>query len=161
MRTTTVHRVKHCEFDGTAFKPTRLLAINMPTLAARLNEQRKWRDPTTTLVGSDQNGQWRTAQAKEYPPRMSRGLANSMLDAVSSPPIAFPCDDLHSFLEETDIYSPKLSQEEVQDFGADFVDNPLPVGYLTLEWSPPFDMLERANRRFVQTTASPPLLTAI
>ena len=65
--TTRVHRVKHCEFAGTAFKPTRLFAINMPTLCTRLNDQRKWRDPTTTLVGSDPTGQWRTAQAKAYP----------------------------------------------------------------------------------------------
>ena len=78
-----------------------------------------------------------------------------MLDAASEPPIAFHRDDLHAFLEETEIYSPKLCQDELQDFGADFVDNPLPVGFLTLDWSPPFDMLELANLRLAPGAPAP------
>ena len=117
-------------------KPTRLFAINMPTLAICLLEQKQWRAPSTTLVGNDQFGQWRIAQAKEYPPRLSRGLANAMLDTASALPLAFRYDDLHSFLEAIEVFSPRLGQEDAMAFGADFVDNPLPIGHLTLDWSP-------------------------
>eukprot|EP00435_Cladocopium_sp_Y103_P043583 s2459_g12.t1 len=68
-------------------KPTSLFVINAPTMAASL---RKWQ-VTTTLpkgvsIGVDDSGNWSTSKLKEYPPAMSGGLAEGILQAIQSLP---------------------------------------------------------------------------
>ena len=48
-----------------------------------------------------------------------------------------------------------MGQEDITEFGADFVDNPLPIGHLTLDWPPPFEMLEQANVRWAAPWQGP------
>ena len=58
----------------------------MRTLHRRLQEQIYWVEPTFTLIGKDEIGAWKTARAKEYPKRMSCGIANARMDeAVRHP----------------------------------------------------------------------------
>ena len=130
--------MKHAQFGGPAYKPTRLFAIHMPTLTSRLREQELWVTPTAHLIGRDEAGAWNTAQAKEYPKRMSRALAESMLDAAISPPNSYHTCDLDECLRSLEPYRPQLPEKGSGiEYGADFVDNPLPVQHVTMTWTPP------------------------
>ena len=57
-------------------KPTRLLALNLPLLRARLREHQITSElPKRSAIGKSEDGQWRTSPLKEYPPAMNRALA--------------------------------------------------------------------------------------
>jgi len=57
-------------------KPTRLLALNLPLLRARLREHQVTSElPKRSAIGKTAEGVWRTAPLKEYPPSMNRALA--------------------------------------------------------------------------------------
>lgn len=57
-------------------KPTTLLTANMPTLDSRLTElQSQPSTPWTTLRGKNEQGQYNTTKAKEYPGAMCKAIA--------------------------------------------------------------------------------------
>ena len=57
-------------------KPTRLLALNLPLLRARLREHHITSELLKrSAIGKTAEGVWRTAPLKEYPPSMNRALA--------------------------------------------------------------------------------------
>lgn len=57
-------------------KPTRLLTLNLPGLQGLLREHQVTTDlPRRSAIGKAEDGTWRTAPLKEYPPAMNRALA--------------------------------------------------------------------------------------
>lgn len=57
-------------------KPTRLLVLNLPELRSTLRSHHLSKDPPKrSSIGRQQDGTWKTAYLKEYPPAMSRALA--------------------------------------------------------------------------------------
>jgi ribonuclease HI len=59
-------------------KPTRLLALNLPTLRAQLREHQISKElPKRSAIGKGSDGSWKTSPLKEYPPAMNRALAFS------------------------------------------------------------------------------------
>ena len=122
--------------------------MHMPGLAWLLPAHERWRVATRALVGTDADGNWNTAQAKEYPFGMSCLLANAMLHAAISAPIAYPEDpatDPHCY----QLFSPQLANGQAQDFGQDYVDNPLPVHHVNAEWMCATHVSSLASRVFV------------
>ena len=61
-------------------KPTRFLTGHLPGFAQSIYSQYdpKWR-PTEWLGGQDASGRWRTAQGKEYPPKLCRIIADNYI----------------------------------------------------------------------------------
>ena len=89
-----------------------------------------------------------TAQAKEYPFRMSCALANGMLDAARFCPVCFHDADFETFWSEIEQFRPRLESTPEQGFGADFVDALQPVDNLSLAWHPPLATAEYTQARF-------------
>lgn len=59
-------------------KPTRLLTLNLPSLRGILRAHQVTTDlPRRSAIGKAEDGSWRTAPLKEYPPAMNRALATS------------------------------------------------------------------------------------
>ena len=84
-------RVRQGPLGQPSAKPTHLMALRLPTLAQRLQDEAdpQWR-PAMVAVGQDERGEWRTAALKEYPPRMCRGIAWAVRDALRSAEEAGP-----------------------------------------------------------------------
>ena len=78
------HRVRHCNLGGKAVKPTRLFAIRFLSLARQLAKWIYPVIPSHTLIGKNPDGSWRTAQAKDYPRRLSSALAFAVIDAATA-----------------------------------------------------------------------------
>ena len=133
---TRIFRVHHNDYGGTASKPTRLMAVRLPTLSRRLNQCLQRVPATLQLRGRDQFGNWRTSHAKEYPLRLSRALGHSMVDACRSFPLHNHAADFSSVLESLRVYMPQVSNEAVH-FGADFVDAIPPVHRFSAQWPDP------------------------
>ena len=77
-------------FGAPSPKPTTLLVLGMPLLELQLNACRVARElPAGSSVGRDQNGQFRTAPLKEYPPSMCRAMAQALVLEF----ISMDCDD--------------------------------------------------------------------
>eukprot|EP00435_Cladocopium_sp_Y103_P006178 s5056_g2.t1 len=68
-------------------KPTELLALNLPGIMSTLH---KWRVrcylPKNFALGKNQQGEWRTAVLKGYPPAMCGALADSVYGALCDLP---------------------------------------------------------------------------
>ena len=99
-------------------------------LAHHLTVWKKRRRPTTVLHGRNSDGQWKTAQAKEHPRRLSAAIAHAMLDAATTPIISRSEKYVESQLESLSRFQPILDRHATseQQFGTDFVDSPDPVG---------------------------------
>ena len=147
--TTVIHRVKHCQFAGKAFKPTRIISIHMKQMQKCLDRQEKWVEPTMVLSGQDSTGQWKTAQAKEYPYRLSCALANGIIDAALTHSIMFQDKAQNSAQAQMHAFCPQRTEYE-HEFGQDYVDNILPVHHLTAKWHSPEDMLDLAQVTFAK-----------
>ena len=64
-------------------KPTRLLAVNVPSLMTELRQHHVTPDlPRRAAIGTNAEGQWKTMVLKEYPPAMCRALAASMVQSL-------------------------------------------------------------------------------
>ncbi|CAL1139932.1 unnamed protein product [Cladocopium goreaui] len=58
-------------------KPTRLLALNLPDLQTHLRRHHVTPElPKRSAIGRSEDGSWRTAPLKEYPPAMNRALSH-------------------------------------------------------------------------------------
>eukprot|EP00438_Fugacium_kawagutii_P012983 Skav230934 [mRNA] locus=scaffold2774:74414:79357:- [translate_table: standard] len=81
-------------------KPTSLLAIRMPTLAARVQE---WalttKSPSTVSIGLDSQGRFLTAPLKEYPPAFCKAIAQGLCDTLLQLPAHPDCTVPASFKE--------------------------------------------------------------
>lgn len=84
-----LHRFDQSVHGQVSQKPTNLLALRAPTLANYLySYQLHDTAPLpviAALTGKDAKGQWKTAQAKEYPPSLCKALALTIHDIVSTP----------------------------------------------------------------------------
>lgn len=74
------HEIGQWRFGATSVKPTGLLALRLPYF---LRDLYKHADdaavrPKTHAIGVDERGQFRTSSHKEYPPRLSAGIANAI-----------------------------------------------------------------------------------
>ena len=80
MQTTPV-RVDQWRYGAATVKPTVIRAMN--STVGRYELHRHYVQglvkPTAKLGGRDQEGQWKTAAAKEYPAAMRRALAFSVI----------------------------------------------------------------------------------
>lgn len=81
------HRIEQWRFGAVGVKPTTLRAIHLgpPALVAGVLHDQS--DPLairphTSLCGRDQDGSFRTAAAKEYPPRLCRALIIATLTGI-------------------------------------------------------------------------------
>eukprot|EP00435_Cladocopium_sp_Y103_P033204 s1466_g8.t1 len=69
-------------------KPTNLMVANMPELMQFLHQSRTRTElPTSTSIGKDHLGNWKTSCLKEYPPGFCRGLAKTFLHVIGNTPI--------------------------------------------------------------------------
>ena len=69
-------------------KPTRLLALNLPTLRTQLRRHFVAKDlPKRSAIGRGEDGAWKTSPLKEYPPAMNRALAFSFCQWFQANPI--------------------------------------------------------------------------
>ena len=67
-------------FGAPSAKPTTLLVLGMTSLEMALYKQMLAKTlPTGASVGRDQDGQFRTAPLKEYPPALCKALAESLM----------------------------------------------------------------------------------
>ena len=79
----STHAVLQGRFGQATPKPTRLLAIRLPTLDSRLEQGASHtcvRGPP--LIGKDERGNFRSAKAREYPARLAKAMAMSAIDTV-------------------------------------------------------------------------------
>ena len=68
-------------------KPTRLLALNLPTLRTQLREHHITKElPKRSAIGRGTDGTWKTSPLKEYPPAMNRALAFSFCQWIHAHP---------------------------------------------------------------------------
>ena len=137
----TYHKVQHNQYGGRSIKPTRIFAIRLPTLRKRFSQYRHLLPPRAVLKGKDEQGHWRTAQAKEYPRRLSAALALSMVDAALFYPIRthMSAHQIDQVLAQLQPYMPPLDQyiDAFEDYGADYVDSLLPIQRFFGSWFPP------------------------
>lgn len=72
------HEIGQWRFGATSVKPTGLLTLRLPYFLKDLYEHADAaaRRPTAHAIGLDAEGAFRTSCHKEYPPRLSAGLAN-------------------------------------------------------------------------------------
>lgn len=69
-------------------KPTRLLALNLPTLKMQLRAHQISKElPRRSAIGTGEDGAWKTSPLKEYPPAMNRALAVSFCQWFQTHPI--------------------------------------------------------------------------
>ena len=81
------HRIEQWLFGARGIKPTNLRAINLgePYIVGRalLSGAEMWRvKPSQGLKGKDAAGQYRTAQAKEYPSALCRSMVVAILSGL-------------------------------------------------------------------------------
>ena len=77
------HYIEQYKYGATGVKPTVLRSLNL----ARFHRLRDFEDPSAQrpaqgLKGIDEQGSWRTAHAKEYPPELNKGLAVGILASL-------------------------------------------------------------------------------
>ena len=134
--TITIHHTPHANYGGYSVKPTRIMAVRLGSVATRLKEWQRVVKAVGTLKGKDEKGAWRTSRAKEYPRHLSAAIALAMTDAIKIIPVSFK-DKCVDFAKHIKAYMPQL-RAQVSSFGADFVDNPLPIGTFSTGWEPPW-----------------------
>ena len=83
------HYIDQCMAGAPHKKPTQLLAVGLSTLQQRIDEMAGGgvcdRSHThAELVGLDEHGFYRTAAAKEYPPKLCEIMARAVLDAAEA-----------------------------------------------------------------------------
>lgn len=79
---TSLRVVLQRDWGAKAVKPTGFLTLRTPKFWPSM---RRWISPcteTTPAIGRAADGTYRTAALKEYPPALSKGLAQSTLDAL-------------------------------------------------------------------------------
>ena len=68
-------------------KPTALLCLNLPGMTdALLRHHLVKVNPQKASIGRGSNGQWATGALKEYPPAMSKALAEQFWTAIRAHP---------------------------------------------------------------------------
>lgn len=84
------HYLDQCSCGAEARKPTTLWAANLPSMPRRLNELEgrgycsHESGHAVRLIGKGENGQFRTAPAKVYPPRLCLLIATVIKDYVDA-----------------------------------------------------------------------------
>eukprot|EP00435_Cladocopium_sp_Y103_P058707 s857_g20.t1 len=81
----TLSHVAQYRWGAKAIKPTGLLHYNLPYFLRDLYAQQdvNAQKPTIAAIGKDAEGRYRTSQHKEYPDRFCKGLAFSVIKALS------------------------------------------------------------------------------
>ena len=121
----------------------------MPDFKEHLDKQQYWVEAQDVLKGRDAQGAWKTAQAKEYPKRLSLAIANAMIAAARRPPVTYPEPLLQDILDTMQPYAPQRTEEE-NAFGMDFVDNIAPILHLKAQWTSNIDMLSQAQAQYTK-----------
>eukprot|EP00435_Cladocopium_sp_Y103_P038045 s36_g10.t1 len=82
----TLSHVAQYRWGAKAIKPTGLLHYNLPYFLRDLYAQQDVhaQKPTTAAIGRDAEGRYRTSQHKEYPDRFCRGLAYTVIQALTA-----------------------------------------------------------------------------
>ena len=109
------HVVEQGRFGAKSCKPTGLLALRLPTLHDRLQQLGTYPVPKSVSVGKDSDGTYKTASLKEYPSRLCKSFALSMVDSLDGVDWngAWSAQDAH--------YADQVMPHDVYwDMGADF-----------------------------------------
>ena len=79
-----LHVVAQWRWGCTVSKPTGLLAVGIPKFRASMYSRQDpaAQAPTEVAIGLGQNGQFRTAAHKEYPPHFCNALAGTVIDQI-------------------------------------------------------------------------------
>ena len=110
-------KVSQGHFGAPSGKPTELLTLRLSSLAVRLDEGALTTVlPKGTSLGRDQNGLYRTARLKEYPPSLCRSFAMSLRDSVDHVTTDTRYDPSDDFLQrcallEQSLYSDQMGQD--------------------------------------------------
>ena len=83
----------------------------MPTFKNHLDKQELWKAAQITLKGQDEEGEWKTAQAKAYPKRLSLAIADAMIEAALKPLITHGEQETHAILASMQPYAPQEPSE--------------------------------------------------
>lgn len=99
-------------------KPTRLLALNLPTLKANLRAHHITKDPPkSSSIGKMADGTWCTGYLKEYPPSMCRALGAEFKTWLQRQETDWALTIDHAFLAKCR----RMNVQEFTDFiGQDF-----------------------------------------
>ena len=82
------YEISQGQFGSESSKPTALLCANLHNIRHHLRTHQLWKTPPTSVsIGTDSQGNFRTAKLKEYPPAMNRALAGAFFEAVSNLPL--------------------------------------------------------------------------
>ena len=75
----TLHRLQQWRWGSSAVKPTGLLTVGLPQFYATMERHTvAGSKPQTSHVGKREDGQFKTAEHKEYPSAFSKGIANAL-----------------------------------------------------------------------------------
>ena len=108
------HLVWQAMFASASAKPTHLAVCHIPDFPRIIQRHTVQVDWTAleVLQGKRDDGSWRTASAKEYPPLFNKALANALVEAhgrrlsrssgIAPPPEGF-CSDLERLLVHVEI----------------------------------------------------------
>ena len=82
------YEISQGQFGSESSKPTALLCANLHNIRHHLRTHQLWKTPPTSVsIGTDSQGNFRTAKLKEYPPALNRALAGAFFEAVSNLPL--------------------------------------------------------------------------
>ena len=70
-----------------SLKPTIFLAVRLSTLEMHIKKESVFRGPFTVLGGTTEDGEWKTAKAKAFPPALCLAIARSVMDFANSAPV--------------------------------------------------------------------------
>ena len=82
------YEISQGQFGSESSKPMALLCANLHNIRHHLRTHQLWKTPPTSVsIGTDSQGNFRTAKLKEYPPALNRALAGAFFEAVSNLPL--------------------------------------------------------------------------
>ena len=81
-----LHVVAQWKWGCTVCKPTGLLAVRLPSFGRSMHsrQQENAVAPKEVAIGIGQDGKFRTAAHKEYPPQFCDALAGTLIDQIYS-----------------------------------------------------------------------------
>lgn len=96
-----VLRIMQGHFGAPSPKPTNLLCLNLPSLAAALRQCTVSEQlPRRVAIGLQADGSWATSRLKEYPPALCLALAQCFSTHIAEVPIATEDALVDDFLEQ-------------------------------------------------------------
>jgi hypothetical protein len=120
------HLIFQGKFGAVAWKPTNFYGVHMDNFEQVASSYERIPEPgeLITLIGKNEEGGYKTAAAKEYPPQMCRVIAETACAKISAAARSQTPQDDELVAELRKFYVALLEgQDRGGDFGADFWDD--------------------------------------